>query len=215
MDEKIKLIDQDNNSGRVASYVPFYDDRQIKIYNGNFESVLPQLTDKIDVIITDPPYPDYYEDEYRYYDGILSFLAAFDCRQLIFWSVREPFPLDHTAIHIWDKARGVGTMYERIFERNGGIAHKVYRHQKYNNQLDATINRDILTGHKSQKPIKLIANLIKDFTKEGDTILDTFMGSGTTLAAAKKMGRKAIGIEIETKWCEVAAKRINEYSLFE
>jgi len=195
--------------------LPFYDDGKIRIYNDNFESVLPLITERIDCIITDPPYPDYYEEEYKYYDGILNFLADYNCRQLIFWSVREPFPLDHTAIHIWDKARGVGTMCERIFERNGGIAHKVYRNQKYNNQLDATINRDILTEHKSQKPIKLIAKLIEDFTKEGDTILDTFMGSGTTLAAAKKMGRNAIGIEIEKKWCEVAAKRLDEFNLFQ
>ncbi|MCB9500269.1 MAG: hypothetical protein H6690_03360, partial [Erysipelotrichaceae bacterium] len=53
-----KQPEDKSNSGRVVSYVPFYDDGLIKIYNGNFESVLLQLNDKIDVIITDPPYPD-------------------------------------------------------------------------------------------------------------------------------------------------------------
>ena len=62
--------------------------------------------------------------------------------------------------------------------------------------------------HPTQKPLGLITGQIKMSTAPGDTILDPFMGSGTTLRAAKDLGRKAIGIEIEEKYCEIAAKRM-------
>ena len=59
--------------------------------------------------------------------------------------------------------------------------------------------------HPNQKPLGLMAWCIK---KTSRVVLDPFMGSGTTLVAAKQLGRKAIGIEIEEKYCEIAAKRL-------
>lgn len=64
--------------------------------------------------------------------------------------------------------------------------------------------------HPCPKPIPLMTELLADFTDEGDTILDPFAGSGTTGVAAKLNGRKAILIEREEKYCEVAAKRLRE-----
>ncbi len=62
--------------------------------------------------------------------------------------------------------------------------------------------------HPTEKPIGLLMELTELFTDPGETILDPFMGSGTTLVAAYQLGRKAIGIELEEKWCEVAVKRL-------
>lgn len=64
------------------------------------------------------------------------------------------------------------------------------------------------TGHDTQKPIKLMRELVSLFTDPGETILDPFAGSGTTGRAALDLGRKAILIEREERWCEVAAKRM-------
>lgn len=64
--------------------------------------------------------------------------------------------------------------------------------------------------HPAQKPMKLMTRLVDLFSNEGQTILDPFMGSGTTLRAAKDLGRKAIGIEIEERYCEAAALRMRQ-----
>ena len=64
--------------------------------------------------------------------------------------------------------------------------------------------------HPTVKPINLIQRNIKCFSNQKETILDPFMGSGTTLRAAKDLNRKAIGIEIEEKYCEIAARRLQQ-----
>ena len=64
-------------------------------------------------------------------------------------------------------------------------------------------------GHPTEKPLGLMTELINDFHL-GGLIRDPFMGSGTTLRAAKDLNRKAIGIELEEKYCEIAAKRLSQ-----
>ncbi len=64
--------------------------------------------------------------------------------------------------------------------------------------------------HPTQKPVELIEYFINTYTNEEDLILDFTCGSGTTLIAAKKLNRKAIGIELEEKYCEVTKQRLLE-----
>lgn len=65
-----------------------------------------------------------------------------------------------------------------------------------------------LRQHVNEKPLAVMMRLVDMVTKPGATVLDPFMGSGTTLRAAKDLGRKAIGIEIEERYCSIAAKRL-------
>ena len=62
--------------------------------------------------------------------------------------------------------------------------------------------------HTTQKPIELMDALVDQFTDPGDVILDPYTGSGTTLVAAKGLGRRAIGIERDERYCEIAARRL-------
>ena len=62
----------------------------------------------------------------------------------------------------------------------------------------------------TQKPLSLVSAFVQDFTKQGNTILDPFMGSGTTLVACAKLGRAAIGIERSPEHFEIACRRVEE-----
>lgn len=91
---------------------------------------------------------------------------------------------------------------------NGGGHHAVWSHPIV---LNRGGNDPRL--HTTQKPESLMCELVSLFSDPGESILDPFAGSGTTLIAAKRLGRKAIGIEREEKYCEVAANRLRQSAL--
>jgi len=192
----------------------YYKDKWVTIYHGDCREVLPSLDCKVDLVLTDPPYPN---QHLEYGSCDISFLNLLVCRQLIFWSANQEFPLDYTAIHIWDKhLYGLDCQYERIFERNGKISYRVYEGHTVFSPVSAKMARDVCWKHSSQKPQKVILKLVDDYSVIDSLIVDPFLGSGTTCYCAKKLNRYSIGIEIEEKYCEMAAKRcMQEYFEFD
>lgn len=70
------------------------------------------------------------------------------------------------------------------------------------------------SGHPTQKPLGMVSQWVRWFTDPGDTILDPFAGSGTTMLAAKNEGRRAVGYEAREDFCELTAKRLAQDTLF-
>jgi site-specific DNA-methyltransferase (adenine-specific) len=176
------------------------------LYLGDCLEILPTLP-KVDAVITDPPYPDYLADELKYSpQTLISAVGRKRVHQFVFWSAKAVFPLDYSAVHIWHKT-GVGDIasYERIYERNGKAAYKVFTGNCISNPTMARFARDQWFDHPTQKPVSLIRDLVNQTT---GLVLDPFMGSGTTGVACLGLCRQFIGIEIEPKYFDIACERI-------
>ncbi len=89
---------------------------------------------------------------------------------------------------------------------NGGGKHGIWTH----NTAPSCEGR-----HPTEKPESLMRDLIMDFTDPGDVILDPFCGSGSTLRAAKDLGRRAIGIDLDPVWVERSIDRMSQGVLFQ
>jgi DNA modification methylase len=181
---------------------PYYSDDLVTIYHGDCREWMPEA----DVIVTDPPYPGY-EKGWEVPD-VAAILGSHSAAvKVVFWPVLVPSPLArHTAEHVWEKPNGQSRYhYERILVDGGAPGANVYRVAailpNYVQYADECVD------HPTQKPVKLLRRLIDEHK---GTVLDPFMGSGTTLRAAKDLGRRAIGIEIEERYCEIAATRCSQ-----
>ncbi len=114
---------------------------------------------------------------------------------------------------IWDKINpGLGWRYRRQHEMIM-VAHRTGGKLLWGNDAIAIPNVIRLSPprerqHPNEKPISLVTQFIEAHTVPSQIILDPFCGSGTTLVAAKMLGRRYIGIDIEKKYCDIAEERI-------
>ena len=103
-----------------------------------------------------------------------------------------------------------------VFVRDKGLPFKAKSYDKAKTVFQFPLNyRDKRKwDHPTIKPLPIIERLIENSSKEGDIVLDPFMGSGTTAVAARNLGRHYIGYETNPDYCKVAEKRLCELTLF-
>lgn len=215
---------------------PYYDEDGITIYHGDCREIAPNAT--YDVVVTDPPWgtstatnaqrftrnasPWWSEVENKHvraHAPIHDDDKEFDPRP---WIDRPSilWGANHFTRHlphsggwlIWDKRKGAEDMAEKgwplgeaeLAWTNVRGSTRVFRN------LWAGLLRQAEKGefyHPTQKPVALMEWCI-NFTPALSTVLDPYMGSGSTLVGARLQGRRAIGIEIEEKYCEIAVQRL-------
>jgi site-specific DNA-methyltransferase (adenine-specific) len=136
------------------------------------------------------------------------------------WSLWLDKHIPFKQMVVWDKGpMGMGHHYRRSYEtvlvaQKPGAACKWYdTTNKIENIIRPGAIKKIIPSakqHPTIKPVALPGLFIDLHTESGDTVLDPFMGSGTTLVAAKQRYRRGIGIELEEKYCEMAARRLQQ-----
>ena len=203
---------------------PYYQEEGITIYCGDCREILPEMSG-IDLVLTDPPYGvgmDF---------GELTNDSLVESQRLIIQMIQNAMKLSKIVLttvgcfamelHLyqvlppkwricWRKGStsrpsAIGfTDWEPVFV----YGEKVHRHA--HDLFTAPPVKMGTWGHPTPKPARFALWLIERFSDAGGIVLDPFMGSGTTLRAAKDLGRKAIGIEIEEKYCAIAVDRLKQ-----
>lgn len=199
---------------------PYYEHAGITIYHGDCREVLP-CVGRVPLILTDPPYglgdrwtggtwgaAPMYQDARRW-DRLLesslihAVVAAGD--DAILWGGNYyPMPPSRGLL-AWVKRNSVRTMADfeiawTTFDRPAKAYH-------------SPVNPDGKRFHPTEKPLGLMKWCIRQAGAIA-SLLDPFSGGGTSLVAAKELGLRAIGIEIEERYCEIAARRLAQETLF-
>ena len=207
---------------------PYYADDHVTLYHGDCLEIEAWLA--ADVLVTDPPYGMAYVSGYRdpttrvavagdtSPDTRDAALAAWGDRPaLVFGTWRVAKPKGTRQVITWHKtsigpgmgdlAMPWGNATEEVYVLGAGYVGR--RRQNLiatADQRGGTVGVAALVGHPTPKPVGLLEQLIECCPP--GVIADPFAGGGSTLLAARSLGRRAIGVELEERYCEVIAKRL-------
>lgn len=211
---------------------PYYDHAGITIYHGACEEIVPSLG-RFDLLLTDPPYgigasntsfiglkkrrnscappKDYGDsgwDSVPISNETVSLLRSRCEKQIIFGGNYYELPPTSCWL-IWDKENGKNYFADaEMAWTNLKGAVRLKRHLWHGMLRKGGEDR----FHPTQKPLDVILWSMK-LAGDCETVLDPFMGSGTTLRAAKDLGKRCVGIDKEERYCSIAVKRLEQECL--
>lgn len=199
----------------------YYEENGIKIYCGDSFEILP-LIEKVDLVVCDPPYGINLEyDKYKDTDdnwvsmfsrlipelkrvSTMSILPCCQIRKLPF--IYQNFPPDW--IICWYKGSSGHRAYIGFNDWEPLLVYGKNQNVQMHDYFYCQPNISDKTDHPCPKSVGWSKWLIQRALGDGNVVMDPFLGSGTTLAAAKELGVDAIGIEMSEKYCEISKKRI-------
>lgn len=209
---------------------PYYDIGGVTIYLGDCREILPQL-DPIELVVTDPPY-NFGKDYGIHNDSMPP--AEYEAWCAEWWGLLRRkravvFP-GHGNVGMWyriSKPSAIGCWYKPGNGASSIIGYEEWEPWLYwhggnkgllggssviKQPLDTSGNEIAArAGHPCPKPVSLMSKMLRKL--RADEVMDPFMGAGSTLIAAKAAGIRAIGIEIEERFCELAVKRLAQETL--
>lgn len=218
---------------------PYYSEKGIEIYCGDARDVLPSLG-PVDLVVTDPPYGvllgevdsgqerDSMRETYAHFSDTPEYLSqvvipAF--RMALTMTARAIITPGNRNAFAYPMPDDIGVWYNPAGTGRGPwgfiLAHLIFYYGKDPHAGRRAIasstwaKNDAVTafrtnGHPCPKPLKFTKWLVEKGSLENEIVLDPFCGSGTTLRAAKDLGRRAIGIENYEPYAEIAAKRLSQ-----
>ena len=208
---------------------PYYQDSYATIYHGDCLEIMPQL-EPVDLVVTDPPYNvgiDYGEIKDNMpiaeYDKAIKNLKSLCLNAdwaillgsktetlLTWWKNFETAKqiIVRVGASVNTSLMGFRPQYRAILTTKKSCKWWSDLWEDIRFPGEGYFFNEVRYNHPCHAPIKLMTKLIESLSEPNTTILDPFMGSGTTLVAAKQLNRKAIGIEIEEKYCKIAIRRL-------
>jgi hypothetical protein len=208
----------------------YYEDDLVTLYHGDCLEELAWLA--ADVLVTDPPYGMGFDSGWvkgrtrkiandKTTDARDAALALWGNRQwCVFGTWKMPRPAGTAQVLIWDKTDGVGpgmgdlnsafgSSHEEIYLSPGWVKRTPRRGSviRTSSAMGSPNGLVAVAGHPTPKPIGLMEALVGN---TAGVIADPFAGSGATLVAARNLGRRAIGVELEEKYCEIIATRLSQ-----
>jgi len=191
---------------------PYYQDSAVTIFCGDCREIVPTLG-RFDLLLTDPPYDLPQEAK-------ASLHAMFRERAngvIVFMPPENQWHNPADQYGFWVKVlcpRNISKKYSRFVDMILFYGNLKWRRGlgRYWTQYTNVFQEQLESSrvHPFAKPESLLRRLIRNHTDAGVTVLDPFCGGGSTLFAAKQTGRKAVGVEIEERYCELAARRCSQ-----